>query len=152
MPNGDPTFDIDAEDAWFAPMAEALQAFAKRHNLFLDRYYHHSRSWSFRFNHPRGGQASIAVHHYEGDAAGVGFSWHLDDYERFTRYIHWRKPRDLPRTEPLLSRELDAELAAVLALPLGSWNQAADGYQPIWGQYSKEQSLKMTPLYPDPIP
>jgi hypothetical protein len=152
VPNGDPTFDVAAEEAWFAPMAESLHSFAKRHNLLIERYYHDGRCWTFRFNHPRGGQASIDAYHYRGDAAGVGSSWHLDDYDRFTRYIYWRKPRDLSKAEPDLSRELDAELAAILAVPFGSWNQVADGYGPIWGQYSKEQFLKMTPVYPDPIP
>lgn len=152
MPNGDPTFDLAAEDAWFTPMAESLHAFANRHNLLLDRYYHHSRSWAFRFNHPRGGQAAIEAHHLAGDVAGVGSIWHLDDYDRFTRFIYQRKPRHLLKTEPHLSGELDTELAALLALPLGSWNQVVDGYQPVWGHYTKEQFLKMRPAYPDPIP
>ncbi len=152
MPNGDPTFDVEAEQAWFAPIAGSLLSFAKRRNLLLDRYYHDGRSWTFRFNHPFGGQASISAHHYPGDAARIGSSWHLDDYDRFTRYIHWRMPRELPKLEPYLSRELDAELAAILALPLGRWNQTADGYAPSWGQYTKEQFERMTPAYPDPIP
>jgi hypothetical protein len=152
MPNGDPTFDATAEEAWFAPISDSILSFAARHNLLVDRYYHHSRSWDLRFNHPRGGQAPISLHHLRDDTAGVGSSWHLDDYDRFTRYVYWGKTRDVPKVAGILTAELGAELAAVLALPLGSWNQVVDTYARVWGQFTKEQFQKMAPRYPDPIP
>jgi hypothetical protein len=152
MPNGDQTFDATAEEAWFGPISVPILSFATQHNLLVDRYYHDSRSWDFRFNHPRGGQASIALHHLRDDTAGVGSTWHLDDYDRFTRYLYWGKTRDVPKVAEILTAELEAELTAVLALPLGSWNQVAETYARVWGQFTKEQFQKMAPRYPDPIP
>lgn len=61
MPNGNPDFDPKAAEQWFAPIAGVLESFAQRHNLLVDRCYHDSPSWTFRFSHPRGGQASVGV-------------------------------------------------------------------------------------------
>jgi hypothetical protein len=36
-------------------------------------------------------------------------------------------------------------------VPLGQWNQMADGYSNVWGRYTKEEFEKMQPSYPDPI-
>jgi hypothetical protein len=51
----------------------------------------------------------------------------------FTRFIHWRKPREVSKVEDALIEELELELSAILAVPLGQWNQVADGYSNIWG-------------------
>jgi hypothetical protein len=50
-----------------------------------------------------------------------------------------------------LIQELELELSAILAVPLGQWNQVADGYAKIWGRYTKDEFAKMTPSYPNPI-
>jgi hypothetical protein len=93
VPNGNPDFDPKAAEQWFAPIAGVLESFAQRHNLLVDRYYHDTPSWTFRFNHPRGGQASLGVSCDAGETASIYSSWHVDDYDRFTRSIHWRKSR-----------------------------------------------------------
>lgn len=151
MPNGNPDFDVKAVQSWFAAVAAVLLAFAERHNLLVDRYYHDSPSWSFRFNHPRGGQASVSVHCNAGSSASIDSSWHIDDYDRFTRYIHRRKPREVAKVESVLAQELEAEFAAILSVPLGQWNQVAEGYKQVWSRYTKDEFLNMTPKYPDPI-
>jgi hypothetical protein len=152
VPNGNPDFDAEAERKWFAPIEGVLLSFAERHNLLVDRYYHGSPSWTFRFNHTRGGQASVTVYHNRGDVAAIDSVWHLDDYDRFTRYIHWRKLREIEKVEGDLSRELEVELTAILEVPLGQWNQVADGYAQVWGKYTKEQFQEMRRIHPDPIP
>jgi hypothetical protein len=152
MPNGNPNFSAAKLQEWFAPLSPELMNFASAHNLLIDKYYHESPSWSFRFNHPKGGQASISLSMHGDDTAGVGSSWHVDDYDRFTRSIHWRKERRVQKVASEIRSALESELAAVLAVPLGEWNQVADGYRPIWSRYTKAEFEAMTPKYPVPIP
>jgi hypothetical protein len=151
VPNGNPDFDPKAAEQWFAPIAGVLVSFAQRHNLFVDRYYHDSPSWTFRFNNPQGGQASIGVSCDAGDIAAIYSSWHVDDYNRFTRFIHRRKSREVSKDANVLLEEMERELSAILAAPLGQWNQVADGYSNVWGRYTKDEFAKLTPSYPDPI-
>jgi len=151
VPNGNPSFNLKEQEEWFAPLAEAIRAFARDHNLLLDKYYHESASWDLRFNHPRGGQASITVSNDSADFAGVGSVWHVDDFESFTRSIHWRAQRIIVKEPVLLTRELSNEFAAIMALPLGQWTQVAKGYEQIWGQYTKQEFERMAPRYPDPV-
>jgi len=149
--NGNPDFNLREQEEWFAPLAAAITAFARAHNLLVDKYYHESTSWDLRFNHPRGGQASIEVYNESADFAGVGSGWHLDEFECFTRSIHRRARRKIAKEPVLLARELANELAAITAVPLGQWTQVAKGYEQIWGQYTKQEFERMTPRYPDPI-
>lgn len=152
MPNGNPSFNLSEQEAWFAPLSQVITDLAHRHNLLLDKYYHQGPSWSLRFNHPRGGQASVSVSNGGPEVAKVDSVWHLDDYDRFTRFLHWRKPRDVPKDPESVRRELELEFSALLAVPLGEWNQVATGYERVWSRFSKAAFLAMTPKYPDPLP
>src|SRR5579862_6687490 len=136
VPNGNASFNLSEQEAWFAPLSQAIDDVARKHNLLLEKYYHEAPSWALRFNHPRGGQASVTVSN-GGAVAKIGSVWHLDDYDQFTRFLHWRQERDVPRELESLRRELELEFVAVMALPLGQWNQVASGYKRVWGQFSK---------------
>ena len=151
MPNGNASFNLAEQEAWFEPLSQAISEVARRHNLLVEKYYHEGASWDLRFNHPRGGQASITVWNGGFDLAKVGAAWHVDDYDRFTRSIHWRHPRDVPKNPESVRRELEVEFSEILALPLGQWNQVASGYERVWGRFSKARFLAMAPKYPDPI-
>jgi hypothetical protein len=151
MPNGNPSFNLSEQEAWFAPLADTIMTFAHVHNLLLDKYYHESNSWDLRFNHPRGGQATITVSNVSADMAGVGSVWHLDDYQHFTRSLHWRTSRDIPKDATQLGKELEAELGAITSVPTGQWNRVATGYEKIWGQYSREEFERMASRFPNPI-
>ena len=152
MPNGNASFNLSEQEAWFAPLSQAIGDVARRHNLLVDKYYHDGPSWSLRFNHPRGGQASVTVSNAGPDVAKIDSVWHLDDYDRFTRFLHWRKPREVPKDPDSVRRELELEFSALLSVPLGEWNQVATGYERVWSSFSKAAFLAMTPKYPDPIP
>ena len=150
MPNGNPNFDLDEQEAWFAPIAATIVEFAHAHNLVLDKYYHESCSWDLRFNHPSGGRGAVTVYNSGPDAAQVGSVWYIDEYDRFTRFIHWRHPRNIVKDPEAIQRELAFELAAIVAVPLGHWNQIADGYEPIWGRQTKQEFETMVQQYPYP--
>ena len=59
MPNGNPDFDPQTLEQWFAPIAGVLTSFVEHNHFLIDRYYHDSPSWTFRFNHPSSGQEPI---------------------------------------------------------------------------------------------
>ncbi len=151
MPNGDPHFDLEFQQAWFEPIADTVEAFANSRNLLIDKYYHDAPGWDLRFNHPKGGQASISIHNHTEEMARIGSVWHLDDYEQFTRFLHWRKQREIPKTPESVAAALREEFAAILSVAKGDWNQVAPGYKRIWGRYSKEEFAAIAPDYPDPV-
>ena len=152
MPNGNPSFNLTEQEAWFAPLSQVIDGVARKHNLLLEKYYHESASWDLRFNHPRGGQASVTIYNGGAEVAKVGSSWHLDDYDQFTRFIHWRPLREIPKEPDAVHHELEVEFGAILAAPLGQWNQVAKGYERIWGQYTKAAFQAMARNLPDPLP
>lgn len=150
MPNGDPDFDLEYQEAWFAPIAKTIEAFAESHNLLIAKYYHDSPTWDLLFNHPKGGQARLCITNQAPDIASIDSAWHVDDYDRFTRFIHWRKPRDVAKTPDAIDAALREELAAILSVRKGDWNEVATDYERTWGRYTKEQFEAMAPLYPEP--
>lgn len=149
MPNGDPNFDRDEQEEWFGRIATPIQNFVAGHGLVLDKYYHDGPSWDLRFGHPLGGTTSIHVMN-AGAVARIITSWHLDDYDQFTRFLHWRDPIDVELDSDAISRALLDELEAILATPLGQWTEIATGYKREWGRYSKAQFEAMGPSYPLP--
>jgi hypothetical protein len=151
MPNGDPNFDRTEEDAYFSTIADAINRFADRHNLLIEKYYHDSPSWALRFNHPKGGHVSIYVERRTDDEVGVSSVWHIDDYNAFTRSLHWRKTRPVAKSDDSLSLALAEEFSAILAVPLGAWNQVASDYKSSWGKYTKNEFEAMQYQFPDPI-
>ncbi len=150
MPNGDNSFNLDEQEKWFGRIAAPINDFIARHGLVLDKYYHDGASWDLRFGHPLGGNASIQVMN-AGDVARFCTVWYLDDYDQFTRFLHWRDPIDVPLDSGSISKALFSELEAILATPLGEWTDIATGYATDWGTYSKDQFQAMGLSYPLPI-
>jgi hypothetical protein len=151
MPNGDPNFDFHGMEQFFAPLADAIHEFAAKRNLLVDKYYHHGRDWSLRFNHPKGGQASIDLIRDEAEQLQISPVWHFDDYDKFTRNLHWRKGRVIPRELSLVTQALEDEFTSIISEKFGNWNQVAGGYEDAWGRFSKDEFRSMTPKLPYPV-
>lgn len=149
MPNGDPNFNLDEQEEWFGRIAAPIKNFVVRHGLVLDKYYHDGPSWDLRFGHPLGGNASIQVTN-AGDVARLSTVWYVDDYDQFTRFLHWRDPIDVGLDIDSITKALHEELAAILATPLGKWTKIATGYKRAWGMYPKAVFEAMGPTYPLP--
>lgn len=149
MPNGDPCFNLDEQEKWFSRIAAPIRKFVSEHGLVLDKYYHDGPSWDLRFGHPLGGNASIQVMN-AGDVARFSTVWYLDDYDQFTRFLHWRDPIDVKLDPDAISKALLDELEAILATPFGNWTKIATGYKEEWGMYSKPQFEAMGPSHPVP--
>ena len=149
MPNGDPTFNLEEQEAWFDRIAEPINLIVAEHGLILDKYYHEGSSWDLRFSHPLGGNASIEVMN-AGDVVRLSTIWYLDDYDQFTRFLHRRDPIDVELLPDSISNALLDELDAILATPLDKWTQSATGYEDVWGKFSKSQFTSMGRSFPLP--
>lgn len=151
MPNGNSDFDRKVQDEWFEPISDVIITFANTHNLLLDKYYHEFPKWSLRFNHPNGGQASVAIFNHAPNRARICSIWHLDNYDEYTRYIHRRKECDVSKDPIQIYGALQKEFHGILNTAVGNWNKVATGYEKIWGKHTKEQFEAMGPHYPDPV-
>lgn len=150
MPNGNPEFSLEEQEEWFSCIAAPIERFVAEKGLVLDKYYHEAATWDLRFGHPSGGNASIEVAN-AGDMARLTTVWYLDDYDKFTRYLHWREPVEVELDAEAISNALFVELEAIVTTRPGEWTQTATGYQETWGKYSKAQFEAMGRTYPIPI-
>src|SRR5258708_3678952 len=154
MPNGDP-FASPTEwkkiGAFFQGCSPILSAFAATHNLAIEEYYHESPSWTFRFQHPKGGEGGIQVEHVDDSTARVGRYWYIDEFENFTRYLKSDKGSDLGLREVDLREILEQKLQDIV-----SWNKsdmiAHPDYEKFWSVYSREEWLQMSPIERLPKP
>ena len=128
--------------AFFSERETEFSTFARAHNLAIDKYYHESPSWSFRFQHPGGGAAAVELLRVDDLTIIVKGSWYIDDYDTFTRYLKWGPGRDFTVAETESSRALEACLNEVV-----SWNRndltPHTGYKKYWSIYTKEDWNKL---------
>jgi hypothetical protein len=149
VPNGNPEFRLNEQEAWFAKIAKPISLFVAQHGLVLDKYYREVPSWDLRFGHPLGGSASIQIMN-AGVVARICTVWHLDDYDKFTRFLHWRDPVDVELDSESIFQTLAEELRAILATPLDNWTKVATGCEESWSGFSTAQFESMGPTYPIP--
>jgi len=124
VPNGDPNFDPTEQDRWFQPIAPTIEAFAKRRNLSLEKYFHDSPAWFLRFAHPKGGDASIQITNFS-DLVGVISSWAFDDDDLATRYLHWEDAKRVAKDPHTLVNALNASFRYIVTREFGDWNQVS---------------------------
>jgi len=145
MPNGNPEI-TPAEwtkiRLFFRNISPILSDFATEHNLAVDEYYHESPSWSFRFQHPKGGGAIVYVDRLNDSTVRVHGSWYVDEYETFTRYLKWGQNHDFVLEASQLKNELEACLSEIVG-----WEKREltphPGYKNVWSAYSKEEWNKI---------
>jgi hypothetical protein len=137
--------------ARFASYAQDLDAFAKAHNLLIDRYYHDSSEWSFCFAHPRGGQARLDLGIDELGKVTLETVWWVDSYTEFTRSLKYGPKVELPENNADIVRALRSALSDVVDWRTGEWTEIATGNQSSWGQFTEQQFRSMTPQWPDPV-
>jgi hypothetical protein len=119
MPNGHPDFEHAERsplDAFFAPMAAALEGFAQRFNLRLMKYYHGGNSWDFEFRHPQGGIVTIQVLQSGEQHVRLASSWSLANFETFSRSTFQTLGDKFDRHDPELLEALGSLLRFMVAL------------------------------------
>ena len=156
MPNGlshDPQWDniLAGYEAFFAPIGTSLIAFAARHNLALEKYYHDAPCWSLRFAHPSGGEAKVEVWRNTDKTVKVTGVWWYDDYDAFTRNLRYAEDILCEPISETIEPALLKTLRAVTAFEPGSWSQVASGYRKYWERtWSKSQFEKLNAWLPKP--
>jgi hypothetical protein len=145
MPNGDPSLssaDWTKVKAFFEGLSPILLAFAGAHNLGLDEYYHEAPAWLFRFRHPKGGGGSIGLHRVDDHTIRVNRSWHVDEFETFTRYLKCGADKQLLVADVDLREVLEGCLKEIVAWDKKDLTAYSD-YKKIWSLYSKEEWDKL---------
>ena len=108
-----PTQIVDA----FRVVAPAVEAFAREHDLLIERYRRAKPSWELRFARRVGGQAVLTISYRErtGHVLDVSATWWLDDRAAQTRRLRSEKIGVYDRRAPstALVQQLEAGLAMV---------------------------------------
>jgi hypothetical protein len=80
----------------------------------------------------------------------VSAVWWLDEYDTFTRSLHWG-PKVLTKKAPeLVALAVERSFTEALSWSLGSWNQVADGYKPYWSAIGAERFHQFANPWPVP--
>jgi len=108
-----PTQIVDA----FRVVAPAIEAFAREHDLLIERYRRAKPSWELRFARRVGGQAVLTISYRErtGHVLDISATWWLDDRATQTRRLRSEKIGVYDRRAPsaALAQLLEAGLATV---------------------------------------
>jgi len=98
-------------------VAPAIEAFAREHDLLIDRYRRGKPVWELRFARRLGGQAVLTISYRErtGHVLDVSITWWLDDRALKTRRLRSEKIGVFDRRAPsaTLVQQLEAGLATV---------------------------------------
>jgi hypothetical protein len=152
MPNGHNYTEQEWHEitSFFERISAPLNEFAAKFGLVIDKYYHNTPDWTFRFAHPLGGSGHVQVMRRENNTVWVAPLWFKDDYDSFTRSSKYEIWKDISPESGVLLDALEKALKTVLGWKLGELTDVAGGYQYPWGQYTKEEWEAMNPKYPLP--
>lgn len=151
MPNGGMhKGEFEELEAFFRPVANAVEEFASNHNLLLERYYHDAPAWSLRFAHPAGGSATISVARESSESIVVSGTWWLDVYSEFTRYLRDSSSISCSVRSDVVTSAVESTLTEVLQWKPGIWSRVARGYEQVWGKFSQSEFDRMSGNYPQP--
>ncbi len=108
-----PTQIVDA----FRAVAPAIEAFAREHDLLIDRYRRAKPAWELRFGRRLGGEAVLTISYRErtGHVLDVIATWWLDDRVARTRRLRSAKigVYDRRAAPTALVQQLESALATV---------------------------------------
>jgi len=116
----------------FRRIALAVEAFARRHDVRVDRYPKGKPAWELRFMRGRGGEAAIVLSYREpqGHVLDVSAVWWVDDFAARTRRVRSVK------VGTHYARDGDSALVRLLEdafIRIGGWTDADLG--PARGPY-----------------
>ena len=145
MPNGDHAMlekDWDKVKIYFNNISAILFKFASDFNLMIDKYYHNSKSWTFRFKHPKGGGGSVSLFYENGENCSIGNAWHINEYDTFTCYYKNGNNNYYKIADVNVYKALEDKLKEVIAWDKNDLKPHR-GYKNPWGKYSKKQWLEI---------
>ena len=101
----------------FRTVAPTVEAFAREHDLLIERYRRGKPAWELRFARQLGGEAALTISYRErtGHVLDVSVTWWVDDREQQTRRLRSEKVAvyDRRAAPSRLRDQLEAALATV---------------------------------------
>lgn len=101
----------------FRAVAPTVEAFAREHDLLIERYRRGKPAWELRFARQIGGEAAVTISYRErtGHVLDVSVTWWVDDREHQTRRLRSEKVGvyDRRAAPSQLGDQLEAALATV---------------------------------------
>jgi len=152
MPNGDPHFDVDGIEGFFSSLRSSIEAFAERHNLRIQKYYHDSPSWDLLFRHPARGVGKIDILRRDEMHVAIQERWWFDDYDSATRSIRVRNRDPIEARPAQVTMALESSLRNILSWKFGTWDSEHSGHDNWYKTWSKAQFHELEKEYPIPIP
>lgn len=133
----------------FDEISPAIEQFAEKYNLLVEKYWHGIPSWRFSFKHPKSGIGCVELIIDNFNSIEIyGYLW-IDDYDKGTRsgktyksgFIRLAQAPDIlyETFNKILGWEFDSSFD-VTDIAKNSWHQ----------NYNKEQFLKLNDKYPIP--
>jgi hypothetical protein len=111
-----PAIPVEIVDA-FRTVAPTVEAFAREHDLLIERYRRGKAAWELRFARRLGGEALITLSYRErtGHVLDLSVTWWLDDREAQTRRVRSEKVAvyDRRAAPAILREQLEAALSTV---------------------------------------
>lgn len=128
----------------FRAVAPGVEAFARDHDLLIERYRRGKSAWELRFARRRGGEAALTISYREktGHVLDVTAVWWLDDFERRTRRVRTEKIGAYYRREDPdgLRRFLAEGLRRIEAWTLDDLGPAYGPFRDWTKQYTDERN------------
>jgi hypothetical protein len=129
----------------FRPVAATVEAFAREHDLLIERYRRGKAAWELRFARRAGGEAVLTLSYRErtGHVLDVSATWWMDDRRSRTRRLRSEKIAvyDRRANAAVLREQLTQALATV-----DSWTEADLG--PPHGPFSAWSDEASSPNLP----
>lgn len=109
--------------AWFGRYTPMLERFVRERGLTIERYYHDSPVWRFKFAHPHSGHGAVDLWRVDENLCHVHVVW-IDDARSGTRALsrtHLR--RFLEAGDDRIESELNGAMDETLSWRPDEWLQ-----------------------------
>jgi len=138
-------------ELFFAPIANAIVSFVKKHRLKLEKYEKESPAWGLSFRHPLKGIASIGLYREEDQTLSISKIWTYDDYDKGSRSLKYKIKEKLARDPHSITVELENAFQDILSWKFGDWDTVNAGLLENWHKnWTKSQFNNLEKEYPFP--
>ncbi len=154
MPNGDPNWgkkEYPKLEQYFSKISKVLEDFANRHNLQIDKYYHQSPSWTFRFRHPKEGIGQIAVVRQGENSVKIHPGYWLDDYKTGKRFLKTCEYEICSLDKISIKMILEKNLMQILSWDKNDLDRSFENPYREKSKYTKRAIEKDREKYPIPV-
>jgi hypothetical protein len=112
---------VEEIDRVFAPFAEAVDNFAWRNRLKLEKCARGNSGWELSQSHRVGGTVYLLLMYDPEAGLGIGSVWQFPCPEMSLLYSHFRKLSAVPLSADSVLSMLKAEAEAIMKVKFGYW-------------------------------